>query len=322
MGKSSIFKTNLAVFSGLSIATLHVINRLETTKACAGTRTRTREDKTYAWRYGNINYKVKGYGSPVLLLHDLTLGSSKYEYKYIYEELSKKFKVYVPDLPGYGDSDKPVMTYTASTFKDMLEDFIRNVIKTKTDVVVTGTTAPIILDLAHDDPKLLNSIIMINPLGLYDQNLIPSAQTKLLRLLMDIPVIGTFVYNMNATRPAIETTIRSLYFSNPDSYDQAKLNEMISEYFRSAHTGGIHAKYSHASYISQFMTCSILNDLKELDHSILIIGGADEPDIKDNIENYVYYNKAVESVMIENTSHLPQIERPEEVLKNIDVFLS
>ena len=322
MSKGSALIRNISILTGLSIASIHVINRIETTSACAEQVSRTREDKTYNWRYGIIDYKVKGYGSPILLLHDLTIGSSKAEYKYIYDTLSRNRKVYVPDLLGYGISDKPVMTYTASTYEDLVADFIKNIIRTKTDVVVTGTTAPIIIKLAHANPKLIRNIIMINPLGLYDQNLIPSTQTKLLKVLINIPVIGTFFYNLKCNRKAIETLFRKEYLYDPDSFDSDKLDEIVTAYNRAAHEKGIFSKHAYASYLSQYMNCSILSELQETDHSILIIGGGAEKDISDNIENYNYYNGAIESVIIPETSHLPQVERPEEVISNIEVFLS
>lgn len=322
MSKTAAVIRNTAILGGLSLTTLHILNRLETTKACTGRIATTREDKTYNWRYGSIDYKVKGYSSPVLLLHDLTLGSSKSEFKYIYEEISRTHKVFLPDLLGYGDSEKPPMTYTSGIYRDLIEDFIKNVITRRTDVIVTGATAPIVLRLAHDCPKLIGNIVMINPLGLYDQNLIPSTETKLLRLLTDIPVIGTFMYNVKATRENIECDFKSKYIYDVDSFDENRLNEMVNDYYRASHIGGIHAKYSNASFLAQYMTCQILGELQEIDNSIMIIGGEYEPEIHDNIENYIYYNGAIESCIIERTAHLPHVEKPEDFLKAIDVLIT
>ena len=322
MAKGSGLIRNITILTGLSVASIHVLNRIETTSACGITPSRTREDKTYNWRYGVVDYKVKGYGSPLLLLHDLTIGSCKSEYKYIYDNLSRNKKVYIPDMLGYGFSDKPVMTYTASVYEDLITDFIKNVIRTKTDVVATGTTAPIVIKLAHDNPKLIRNIIMINPLGLYDQNLIPSTQTKLLKILINIPVVGTFFYNMKCNRSSIEEHFVNEYLYDADSINKDRLDEIVSDYYRAAHERGIFSKHAYASYLSQYMNCSILSELQETDHSMMIIGGEGEPDINDNIENYNYYNSAIESIIIPGTSHLPQIERPDEVISNIEVFLS
>ena len=97
---------------------------------------------------------------------------------------------------------------------------------------------------------------------------------------------------------------------------------MVNDYYRASHIGGIHAKYSNASFLAQYMTCQILGELQEIDNSIMIIGGEYEPEIHDNIENYIYYNGAIESCIIERTAHLPHVEKPEDFLKAIDVLIT
>jgi len=319
---SSSFRNSIVVLAGLSLGTMHLINRIQTTSANSKILTHTREDKEYEWRYGNISYKKKGYGNPLLLIHDLSIGSSKSEFAYIYDELSKERTVFIPDLLGYGDSEKPAITYTASMYEQLLSDFIKNIIGTKTDIIATGDTAPILFKVAHDNPELVGKIILINPLGLYDQNLIPSNQTKILKLVIDIPIIGTFTYNLSSSRNAIETEFKNKYLANPDTFDNTKFTNIVDTYFRAAHISGHESKYTYSSYISKYMTCSILHELKEINNSILIIGGEKENEIDNNIENYLYYNGAIETEIIKDTAHLPHIEKPEEVIKTIEVFLS
>lgn len=315
-------KKSLTILAGLSIATIHLINRFEYTTACSNIPLRTREDREYEWRFGKIKYKKIGHGSPIILLHDLTIGSSKAEFEYIQKSLSKNHTLYIPDILGYGESDKPAMTYTASIIEEFISDFIKVVIGNKTDTIAVGSTAPIVLKLANDNSKLLGNIVMINPLGLYDQNLIPSNETKLLKLAMELPIIGTYIYNIHSTRTNIDKTFHEEYIARPALMDSKKLACMIDEYYRCAHIGGFKAKYSHASFMSQYMTCNILHELKEINHSILIIGGSEEKDIETNIENYKYYNNAIESILIKGTSHLPHIEKPKEIVEQIEVFIS
>ena len=66
---------------------------------------------------------------------------------------------------------------------------------------------------------------------------------------------------------------------------------------------------------------NILHELKEINNSILMIGGAKEKDIETTIENYKYYNPAIETVYIPETKHLPHMESPDEILKQITMFL-
>jgi pimeloyl-ACP methyl ester carboxylesterase len=69
------------------------------------------------------------------------------------------------------------------------------------------------------------------------------------------------------------------------------------------------------------MNTNILHELKEINNSILMIGGEAEDDIETTIENYKYYNPAIEEVFIPETKHLPQLESPDEVLEQIEMFL-
>ena len=69
------------------------------------------------------------------------------------------------------------------------------------------------------------------------------------------------------------------------------------------------------------MNMNILHELKEINHSILMIGGLGEEDIKNTIENYKYYNPSIEDVYIPETKHLPQLENPDAVLEQLAIFL-
>ena len=66
---------------------------------------------------------------------------------------------------------------------------------------------------------------------------------------------------------------------------------------------------------------NILYELKGINNSILMIGGEEEENIKTTIENYKYYNAAIEDVYIPETKHLPQLEAPDAVLEQINMFL-
>ena len=322
MKKKNSLRRNIIIFTGLSLGALHIINRFQTTSATSKPLSLSREDKSYDWRFGRISYKKRGKSSSLLLLHDLSTGSSKAEYKYIYEKLAENHTVYVPDFLGYGDSAKPELTYTAPLYEELMADFIKSVITTKTSIVATGDSAPIVLKLAHDNPELVEKVILINPLGLYDQNLIPSNQTKLMKAVIDLPVIGTYCYNLACTKKAIDILFREKYISDTESFDENRLDEITSSYFRASHIGGHAAKFAYACHLAKYTTCSILHELKEINNSIIILGGENEPDIKDNIENYIYYNSSIEFDIIPGTSHLPHIEKPEKVAEQIEVFLS
>lgn len=307
----------IALLSGLSITTIHIINRVHTSLCTVKNLLNNSENYFYDWRFGKIRYQKKGNGSPLLFVHDLTPGSSNYEFHRLINNLTEKHEIYSIDLLGYGLSDKPSMTYTSNLYEQLICDFIKNVIGRKSSVVVTGESVPFIIMACHNNPEIFNKIICINPQSLYLQNQIPSKQTSLLKFFIETPVIGTFTYHILSNRTSIEKTFQEEYFCHPEEIK----DKYIYNYLEAAHLGGYNAKYTFASYTGKYMNMNILHELKEIDNSILMIGGEKEKDIKTTIENYKYYNAAIEDVYIPETKHLPQLEAPDAVLDQINIFL-
>lgn len=303
--------------SGSSTAAMHVINRIHTSMCTLKGLLNNSENRYYEWRFGKIRYQKKGSGNPLLLIHDLTGGSSNYEYHRLINNLTENNEIYSIDLLGYGLSDKPSMTYTGNLYEQLINDFITNVIKKKTSVVVTGESAPFVIMACHNNPDVFNKIICINPQNLYLQNQIPSKQTQLMKLFLEIPILGTFTYHVLMNRITLEKIFQRQYFCRLDEIHE----KYIANYLEAAHAGGYNSKFSFASYIGKYMNLNILRELKEINNSILMIGGEKEEDIKTTIENYKYYNPAIEEVYISNTKHLPQLEKPDEMLEQIKIFL-
>lgn len=309
--------TTAIILTGTSIAAIHGINRIHTSLCTAKNLLDNSENFYYDWRFGKIRYQKKGSGSPLLFIHDLTVGSSNYEYHRLINNLTEKHAVYSLDLLGYGMSDKPPMTYTNNLYEQLVTDFIKAVIGKKASVVTTGESVPFVLMACHNNPELFNKIVCINPQSLYLQNQIPSRQTVLFKLLIETPVIGTFVYHLLSNRPAIEKAFWKTYF-----YDRGEVKEKyIYNYLEAAHRDDYHAKYTFASYVGKYMNMNILHELKEIDNSILMIGGEKEKEIHTIIENYKFYNPAIEDCYIPNTSHLPQLEAPDEIMEQLRMFL-
>lgn len=311
-GKTILFLTALAA------TTIHIINRIEYSHATMKNMLACTENKYYEWRFGKIKYTKRGSGTPILLLHDLTIGSSSYEFSKITSALSQKHEVYCVDFLGYGLSDKPDMTFTNYLYVQMVTDFIKNIIGRKTDIIAVGDAFPIAVMTCHNDNDIVNNLIGINPQSLYRLNQIPSNQTKILKYMMDAPILGTFIYNMHASKTAFTKLFREEYFYNPYYVS----DKDIASYVEAAHISDHHSKHAHASYVGRYTNANILHALKEINNSIYLIGGKNKDDITNILDNYVYYNNAIEVSYISKTKQLPHLERPEEVLKILDLYLS
>jgi len=71
-----------------------------------------------------IRYLESGQsGDFIVLIHGL--GASAERWEFVIPEFSKHYKVIVPDLIGFGHSDKPLVDYTTDFFSDFLRNFFQ-----------------------------------------------------------------------------------------------------------------------------------------------------------------------------------------------------
>lgn len=72
-----------------------------------------------------VFYKTEGVGEPVILIHGN--GLSHGQWKYNIGPISRSHKIYAPDMPGFGHSDKPDAEYGISYYVDFLRSFMDSV---------------------------------------------------------------------------------------------------------------------------------------------------------------------------------------------------
>lgn len=279
--------------------------------------TREEDSLCYKWRLGNIYYTKKGTGKPLLLIHDLIFSSNGYEWESIRDALSQSYTVYTIDLLGCGRSEKPNLTYTNYLFVQLICDFIKSEIGHRTNIITTGDSSALTIMACSNSPELFDKILLINPSSLNDCCRLPGKNAKLYKLLLDLPLVGTLIYNIACSHSMIEEAFRTKYFYNPYSVKPIQ----IDRYHETSHLGEC-PKAIFSSIECKYTKCNISNALRKIDNSIFIIGGSEEPMIDDTIQNYKIYNSAIESSIIPKTKHLPQLEQPEGVLELVNMFIS
>ena len=307
----------ILALTGLAALTMHVINRVEFSLSTVNNTLSSPNNKYYEWRFGKIRYTQKGNGSPLLLLHDLTKGSSSYEFNKILDELAETHEVFAVDMLGYGLSDKPNITYTSYLYVQSVIDFIKNVIGKKTSILATGDAASIAVMTAHNDGEIIDKILLINPQNLNRLNRIPSKRTRLLKFLIDTPVLGTFVYNMVTTKEAFRKSFSEKLFYNPGMITEG----ILDAYREASHQPDCTAKYTFASYMGRYMNTNIVHALKQIDHSIYMINGTEKKDIQTTVDAYLSHNPSIEAFPVSYTRQYPHLERSKAVLDQLEILL-
>lgn len=172
----------------IAIGMIHLANKaIMASSSFYDVHPRSKNHYFYKWKFGKIFYTKQGSGKPLLLIHDLQTGLSNYEWNKIEADLTKNHEVYTLDLLGCGKSDKPKITYTNFLYVQLLCDFIKNVIGRKTDVIASGYSGSFSIMACRNDETLFRKILLINPPDFKELNEIPSKNSALQKILLEIP---------------------------------------------------------------------------------------------------------------------------------------
>ena len=202
----------------------------------------------YPWTEGAIHYTVSGRGEPLLLLHDLRPGSSSYEYRSVFAELATRYRVFAPDLLGYGQSGRPATSYTPQLYVSLIEDFLRQVLGATDQpahVIASGQSAPFAVLAAAARPQLFRSLTLVEPLGLGGATAAPHpVVARLARLLLRAPLVGESVYNALVSRLGLRLALRRSLAEGAAPVS----DDMIDQYYTVAHQPG--ARFAPADLLT------------------------------------------------------------------------
>ena len=265
----------------------------------------------YVGRQGRIYYTRHGSGSPLLLLHDINASSSSAEWSRIERQLTKEHTVYTLDLLGCGHSDKPEITYTSYLYVQMISDFIRDVIGERTDVIASHRTGSCILFADAMDQDLFGKIIIINPHPLYRLKEGQSLTLKLKHFLLELPVIGTFIYNVIHTRSGIDHLFEKVYFKN----GAAAPADLKDTFYEAAHTANGKGRFLYASIFCNYTNMDPTHVISACNKSVTLIGSSGIHNNTADMQAYAALNPGFKVIPLYGTMLFPQLENPGEMLK-------
>lgn len=297
-------------------ATIHIVNKVIAASAVVKNILNSDDQNYFKWRYGNIYYTKQGTGSPILLIHDLNVSASSYEWNKMINHLVKQHTVYTIDLLGCGRSDKPCITYTNYLFVQLITNFTEQIIKEPTDIIATGLSSSFVITACNQSPAYFKKIMLINPEDLAVLNQVPNKRSKFVKGLLELPLIGTLLYNFIISKGNIELLFTEKWLYNPFHTNHLD----IDAYYESAHRGKCNGKYLLSSIVGNYIYLNICHALKSIDHSIYIIGGSNKAGIQETIALYTAMNTSVESVILSKSKHLPHLETPIAVSEHLDIF--
>jgi pimeloyl-ACP methyl ester carboxylesterase len=267
----TLFKTSLSV--GATLGTLAIVNKV--TEAMAGEldTVLTGEERRYPWKYGDMFYKVQGARDtkPLVLIHSLGPGASSYQWRKNVDALAEQFRVYTPDLLGFGLSDHPTIDYDAELYADLISDFIKEAVKETVDqpaiVVAHGLTSAYVIAAAHRRPQLFERLVLLEPPPMILEEAHPGPISTLWKLLLRAPIVGQFIYNLLTSRQAIRGYYDKQGYHNPGLIT----DELVEYIYTSAHQPN--SRFAIASLLSNQLNLGVQEPFSHLKTPVVAVWG-------------------------------------------------
>jgi len=263
-------------------------------------------------RSGTLSVARAGAGEPVLMIHGL--GATKISFLPTVAALADQFEVIAVDLPGFGDSDKPLCArYDPPFFCGAVVELMDALGIERASIVGNSLGGRVAIELGLRHPDRVDRLVLLSPSLAWRQK---RGWIPLVRLLR--PELGLLQLVPN---DAVGAAMRLMIPGARSGWAQAGVDEFLRMH---STRGGRLAFYSAVRNIyleEPDGTNGFWTRLAGLDAPSLFIWGKNDRLVPVAFAQHVRHAlPSAENIVIE-CGHVPQIEQPKTVEQEISRFL-
>jgi pimeloyl-ACP methyl ester carboxylesterase/Zn finger protein HypA/HybF involved in hydrogenase expression len=291
----------------ISIAALVAVRHmLETPQQLESTL--SGEARIYRWKDGHIYYKVLGPtdAPSLVLLHAPGIGASAYEMRKVAGTLAQQYRVYVPDLLGFGLSDRPQIEYVAETYVALCQDFLRDVVRQSATILASGLSCNYAVVTASRFPELCQRLVLISPVELFGGQQPP----KVLEKIAQLPATGALLYPLASTRIALRYGMARQYQAK-DAFPASNIDYL----YASTHQFG--AQYAPMALLAGKLSLDASEAFEHLQQPTLIVWGARALNNTRALASQHHVSPKTQMVLIQAAGQHVHEEHPAMVIANI-----
>jgi pimeloyl-ACP methyl ester carboxylesterase len=171
---------------------------------------------------------------PLLLVHGF--GASTDHWRKNIEDLSEQYEVWAIDLLGFGRSQKPVVPYSSTLWREQLKDFITQVIQQPVVIAGNSIGAYGALSTAVESPESVAGVITLNCVGSFTStepppavNPVRQAMFTAIRMVLLSPAPLWLIFQNVRRRSYIRKTLSKVYVDQ-----SAVTDRLVEEIYRPA----------------------------------------------------------------------------------------
>ncbi len=174
-----------------------------------------------ASRGARVRFVEAGAGRPLVLVHDYL--SSHLAWEEALPRLATRFRVIVPDLPGFGESEKPPPSryaYGLEAFSESLADLVAAIGLSRASFCGHAMGGSVALTLAANHPHLVDRLVLVSPL-VYPPR--PDALTR----IASMPLIGPIVFKQLYGRTVFRRHFRDRLSTTTSAVPEARIDYLF-----------------------------------------------------------------------------------------------
>ncbi|MFC5973136.1 alpha/beta fold hydrolase [Halomarina salina] len=113
-----------------------------------------------------LSYQVAGTGDPLVFLHGGGIDEGRLSWRTVAPAFTDEFRVYVPDWPGYGESDAPEGTPTVEYYAEVLARFYEALGIDSATLVGISMGGGVALSFVFGHPDRVERLVAVDSYGL------------------------------------------------------------------------------------------------------------------------------------------------------------
>lgn len=265
---------------------------------------------------GVIAYQHRGWGDPLLLVHGIYPGASHEEFHHNLDALARHFTIYAIDLLGFGESDRPNLTYTPQVYQRLLRDLVVEVIGSPAHMLASGVgCGPAVALAVYDDPLVRKLVLICPETGADPPDQPPGVAGKLQQFLLGKLAMGTALYETLSSEFHLRQFLETRY-ARPRSITPQRVAALREQAIRP------HALYPWVSHITGHLSMDVFRWLRSVRSEVLVVWGeqAGAPPLE-QLHRPAAWSAGKRLELIPDASRWPHDEQSAKVNRLVTEFL-
>jgi len=266
--------------------------------------------KTHYWQAGEA-------GSPVVLLHGGGTDSAALSWGGLIEPLAAEHQVWAPDLPGYGESDRPDIAYTTEFYLDFVQALLEAFGLARASLVGLSMGGALALGTALDTPQRVARLALVDSYGL--QRTVSSH--RLSYVMVKLPGLMEFTWRLTARSRDMAQAGLANVFNDPLTAPAALIDEVFAEAGKPL-AGRAFTRYQRSQMTWSGLRTVYLDRLGEIKAPTLIVHGRQDKGVPVTCAQEAARRiPGAQLHIVDGAGHWAQREKPAEVKQVLLKFL-